>query len=70
MTGDIIAFYLSDDPENFFAGVITKALPSGRAHIRVFEPNGASVRRQVERVDGHARKYRWAFIEHAQELLQ
>jgi len=72
--GSQVAFYQSDQFDNYLAGFVTGILQNNRLHIRVFDPNGASIRKRVNRFDQDEKdslKYRWLplSVAHALEEL-
>tara|TARA_Y100000310_G_C20617278_1_gene781312 strand:+ start:748 stop:1017 length:270 start_codon:yes stop_codon:yes gene_type:complete len=67
--GDDVAFYRSDDERNYFAAKVTKVLQKDRVHLCVYAPDGISVRKRVDPLNGDERlKDRWCHIEIAYKI--
>lgn len=67
--GHLVAFYLNEDSlEDWFPALITKVNTPTRVHLSVFEPNGHTIRKSVDRATDDRIKYRWLPLDVAHQI--
>ena len=66
--GDTVAFYMSEEIDNYYAATVSLTLRSDKVHLLVYEPNGATIRKRVSPVTTSSFKNRWLPIKLARSI--